>query len=171
MIVGYARTSTVDQVAVFAAQFKELSAARCEKSFQEQLSSITARIQLQSTLEFVRDGDVFVVTKPDRLARSVADLMTILHGVERKIVAMQILNLAMDAQTPTGKLMLSGLGGVAQFEREIVLKRQRAGIAKANSAGKYKGRKPIAPERQQHVLRLCRRGRHQDKYYPSVRYR
>jgi DNA invertase Pin-like site-specific DNA recombinase len=158
MIVGYARTSIVDQVAGFEAQFKELSEAGCEKIFREQVSSITVRVQLQSALEFVRDGDVFVVTKLDRLARSVADLMTILQALERKRVAMRILNLGMDTQTPTGKLMLTVLGGVAQFEREMMLERQREGIAKAKSAGKYKGRKPIAPERQQHVLRLADEG-------------
>jgi DNA invertase Pin-like site-specific DNA recombinase len=155
MIVGYARTSTVDQVAGFEAQLKELSAAGCEKIFREQVSSITVRVQLQSALEFVRDGDVFVVTKLDRLARSVADLMAILQALERKRVAMRILNLGMDTQTPTGKLMLTVLGGVAQFEREMMLERQREGIAKAKAAGKYKGRKPIALERQQHVLRLA----------------
>jgi DNA invertase Pin-like site-specific DNA recombinase len=87
MIVGYARTSTVDQVAGFEAQFKELSAAGCEKIFREQVSSIAVRGQLQSALEFIRDGDVFVVTKLDRLARSVADLMAILQALERKGVA------------------------------------------------------------------------------------
>ena len=158
MIVGYARTSTVDQVAGFEAQVKELAAAGCEKVFQEQVSSVTVRLQLQSALEFVRDGDVFVVTKLDRLARSVADLMAILQALERKGVAVRILNLGMDTQTPTGKLMLTVLGGVAQFEREMMLERQREGIAKAKSAGKYKGRKPIAPERQQHVLRLAAEG-------------
>jgi DNA invertase Pin-like site-specific DNA recombinase len=158
MIVGYARTSTVDQVAGFETQVKELSAAGCEKIFQEQVSSITVRLQLRLALEFVRDGDVFVVTKLDRLARSVADLMAILQALERKRVAVRILNLGMDTQTPTGKLMLTVLGGVAQFEREMMLERQREGIAKAKSAGKYKGRKPIAPERRQEVLRLAAEG-------------
>src|ERR1700722_7939220 len=124
MIVGYARTSTVDQVAGFEAQLKELSAVGCEKIFREQVSSITLRVQLQSALEFVRDGDIFVVTKLDRLARSVADLMTILQALERRRVAVRILNLGMDTQTPTGKLMLTVLGGVAQFEREMMLDRQ-----------------------------------------------
>ena len=72
MIVAYTRTSTLDQVAGFEAQSKELSAAGCEKIFREQVSSVTVRLQLQSALKFVRNGDVFVVTKLDRLARSVA---------------------------------------------------------------------------------------------------
>ena len=158
MIVGYARASTVDQVAGFEAQVKELAAAGCEKVFQEQVSSVTVRLQLQSALEFIREGDVFVVTKLDRLARSITDLMAILQALGRKGVAVRILNLGMDTQTPTGKLMLTVLGGVAQFEREMMLERQREGIAKAKSAGKYKGRKPIAPERQQQVVRLAAEG-------------
>jgi DNA invertase Pin-like site-specific DNA recombinase len=84
--------------------------------------------------------------------------MAILQALERKHVAVRIPNLGMDTQTPTGKLMLTVLGGVAQFEREMMLERQREGIAKAKSAGKYKGRKPIAPERRQHVLRLAAEG-------------
>src|SRR5260370_11917798 len=102
MIVGYARTSTVDQVAGFEAQVKELSAAGCEKIFQEQVSSVTMRLQLQSALEFVRDGDVFVVTKLDRLSRSVTDLVAILQALERKGVAPRILSPRMHTQKPTG---------------------------------------------------------------------
>jgi len=158
MIIGYARTSTVDQVAGFQAQVEALAAAGCEKVFQEQASSVAVRLQLQAALEFVREGDVFVVTKLDRLVRSVADLMGILQTLERKRVGVRILNLGLDTQTPTGKLMLTVLGGVAQFEREMMLERQREGVAKAKSAGKYKGRKPIAPERQQEVLRLAAQG-------------
>jgi DNA invertase Pin-like site-specific DNA recombinase len=158
IIVGYARTSTVEQVAGFEAQVKELAAAGCEKVFQEQVSSVAVRLQLQSALAFVREGDVFVVAKLDRLARSVADLMGILQALERKRVGVRILNLGMDSQTPTGKLMLTVLGGVAQFEREMMLERQREGVSKAKSAGKYKGRKPVAPERRQEVLRLAAQG-------------
>src|ERR1700722_304903 len=158
MIVGYARTSTVDQIAGFEAQSKELSAGGCEKIFREQVSSVTLRLQLQSALDFVRDGDVFVVTKLDRLARSVGDLMAILRVLERKHVAVRILNLGMDTETPTGKLMLTVLAGVAQFEREIMLERQREGVAKAKAAGKYRGRKPIGSNLQQETLCLVKKG-------------
>ena len=155
MIVGYARTSTVDQHAGFEAQLRELAAAGCEKTFQEQVSSVANRIQLQSALEFVREGDILVVTKLDRLARSVLDLMATLQALESKRVAVRILNLGMDTHTPTGKLMLTMLGAVAQFEREMMLERQREGIAKAKSEGRYKGRKPIAEDLRQDVLKLA----------------
>ena len=75
MIIGYAKTSTIDQSAGFEAQLKELEGVKCEKIFREQVSSVAVRVQLEATLEFVRQGDVLVVTKLDRLARSVGDLM------------------------------------------------------------------------------------------------
>ncbi len=158
MIIGYARTSTIDQIAGFEAQIRELEAANCKKIFSEQVSSVAARIQLEAALEFTREGDVFVATKLDRLARSVTDLMVIIKILNTKAVGLRILNLGMDTQTPTGKLMLTVLGGVAQFEREIMLERQREGVAKAKAAGKYKGRKPLAIDLREEVVRLAAEG-------------
>jgi DNA invertase Pin-like site-specific DNA recombinase len=158
MIVGYARTSTVDQTAGFEAQLRELAAAGCEKTYQEQVSSVAARKQLDAAMEYVREGDIFVVATLDRLARSVPDLMAILQALERKRVGVRILNLGMDTQTPAGKLMLTVLGAIAQFEREIMLERQREGIARAKSEGRYKGRKPIETERRNNVFRLAAEG-------------
>lgn len=158
MIVGYARTSTVDQVAGFDAQMKELMGAGCEKLFQEQVSSVGKREQLEAAIEFVREGDVLVVTKLDRLARSVTDLMATIQKLDTKAVGLRVLNMGMNTHTPTGKLMLTVLGGIAQFEREMMLERQREGIAKSKAAGKYKGRKPIAQEAQSEVIRLAALG-------------
>ncbi len=155
MIVGYARTSTADQIAGFDAQIQELKAAGCQKMFQEQGSSVGKRAQLEAALEYVREGDVLVVTKLDRLARSMADLMVMIQTLDHKAVGLRVLNLGMDTHTPTGKLMLTMLGGVAQFEREMMLERQREGVARAKAAGKYKGRKPIAPEQRAEVVRLA----------------
>lgn len=158
MIIGYARTSTVDQVAGFEAQLRELEAVNCKKIFQEQVSSIAVRAGLEAALEFAREGDVLVVTKLDRLARSVADLMAIIQRLDHKAVGLRILNLGMDTQTPTGKLMLTVLGGIAQFEREMMLERQREGVTKAKAAGKYKGRKPLADHFRQETIRLAAEG-------------
>ena len=155
MIVGYARTSTADQIAGFDAQIQELKAAGCQKMFQEQVSSVGKRAQLEAALEYVREGDVLVVTKLDRLARSMADLMVMIQTLDHKAVGLRVLNLGMDTHTPTGKLMLTMLGGVAQFEGEMMLERQREGVARAKAAGKYKGRKPIAPEQRAEVVRLA----------------
>lgn len=158
MIVGYARTSTVEQIAGFETQVKELTAAGCEKLFQEQVSSVGKRSQLEAALEFMREDDVLVVTKLDRLARSVADLMSTIAHLDRKKVGLRVLNLGMDTPTPTGKLMLTVLDGVAQFERELMLERQREGIAKGKAAGRFKGRKPIAQDRREEALRLAALG-------------
>jgi DNA invertase Pin-like site-specific DNA recombinase len=159
MIIGYARTSTVDQIAGLDAQLAELEAVNCKKIFREQVSSVAARVQLEAALEFAREGDVLVVTKLDRLARSITDLMTIIQTLERKAVGLRILNLGIDTQTPTGKLMLTVLGGIAQFEREMMLERQREGVAKAKAAGKYRGRKPLAEDLRQEVISLVGKGR------------
>jgi DNA invertase Pin-like site-specific DNA recombinase len=155
MIVGYARTSTADQVAGLEAQLKELEDCGCEKIYQEQASSVLNRVQLEAVIEFVRTGDVLVVTKLDRLARSVVDLMKIIDVLGKKGASLRILNLGMDTQTPTGKLMLTMLGAIAQFEREIMLERQREGIIKAKAEGKFKGRKPIAKGVVEEVVRLA----------------
>lgn len=85
-----------------------------------------------------------MVTKLDRLARSMAHLMDLLKVIDGKSASLHILSMNLDTGSPTGRLMLNVLGSVAQFEREIMLERQREGIAKAKAAGKYKGRAPTA---------------------------
>ena len=89
MIVGYARTSTLDQTAGFDAQLRDLTAAGAERIFQEQVSSVAARAQLDGALDFVRDGDVFIVTKLDRLARSVPHLFQIVERLTAKGVTLR----------------------------------------------------------------------------------
>jgi DNA invertase Pin-like site-specific DNA recombinase len=158
MIVGYARTSTVEQIAGLEAQERDLRAAGVEKVFAEQVSSVASRAQLEAALDFIRAGDVFVVTKLDRLARSVADLCAIVKRIEAKNAALRILAIGLDTATSTGKLMLNVLASVAQFEREMMLERQREGIAKAKGEGKYKGRAPTARAKAADVRRLADEG-------------
>jgi DNA invertase Pin-like site-specific DNA recombinase len=159
MIVGYARTSTIEQAAGFEAQKKELAIAGCTKTFAEQLSSVDAsRPELDAALEFVRDGDVFVVTKLDRLARSVADFVRISKLLEAKKVSLRILGLGLDSSTAAGRMTLNIFASVAQFEREIMLERQREGIAKAKAEGKYKGRKGLSPDTIARVRELRAKG-------------
>jgi DNA invertase Pin-like site-specific DNA recombinase len=102
----------VEQVAGFEAQLKELEAAGCEKFFKEQVSSVAERVQLQAAIDFAREGDIFTVTKIDRLARSITNLLEIIQTLEQKKVAVKILNLGMETNTPTGKLILTMLGGM-----------------------------------------------------------
>ncbi len=160
MIVGYARTSTLDQTAGLEAQQRDLADAGCQKVFVEQVSSVDvkAREELAEALDYLRDGDSLVVTKLDRLARSVAHLLEVLEVIEAKGASLRILSMGIDTGTATGKLMLTLLGGVAEFERSIMLERQREGIAKAKAAGKYKGRKPTAKAKAKEVLGLHAEG-------------
>lgn len=156
MLIGYARTSTLDQTAGLEAQLRDLAKEGCEKVFQEQISSVDvrAREQLDLALSFIREGDTLVVTKLDRLARSMAHLMEIRQRLDKRGADIRILDLSLDTSTPTGKLMVNLLGSVAEFEREIMLERQREGIARAKAAGKYKGRKPTAMIKRDEVVAL-----------------
>jgi DNA invertase Pin-like site-specific DNA recombinase len=143
MIIGYGRTSTTDQTAGLAGQERDLAAAGATKLFTEQVSSVAQRAKLTECLAFLREGDVLMVTKPDRLARSTAELLAIEADLSKRGVGLVVLSMGgerLDTRNPTSKLMLTILAGVATWEREIMLERQREGIAKAKGEGKYKGR-------------------------------
>jgi len=131
-------------VAGLEAQERDLTAAGCEKIFSEQVSAIGKRPQLEAALDFIREGDTIIVTKLDRLARSVQHLLEIAERVKAKGADLSILNLGADTSTATGRLMFTVIGAIACFERELMLERQREGIAKAKAEGKYRGRKPTA---------------------------
>ncbi len=148
MQIGYARTSTIEQEAGLAAQERDLKAAGCDRVFSEKVSATAAkRPRLEEALDFAREGDILCVTKPDRLARSVADLLTIEARLAGKKVALRVLSMGgseLNTQGPTGRLMLTMLGAVAEFERALMLERQREGIAKAKGEGRYRGRAATA---------------------------
>lgn len=158
-MIGYARTSTTDQKAGLEAQHRDLAQAGCHKVFSEHASGVDAsRPELARAVDYAREGDAFVVTKPDRLARSTADLIAIARTLQAKGVELRILSMGLDTTTPNGKLMLTVLGAVAEFEREIMLERQREGIAKAKAAGKFKGRQPTARAKTAIVLQHHEQG-------------
>lgn len=154
MKIGYARTSTLDQSAGLDAQLEALKAAGCEKIFQEQVSATGKRADLEKALDFVREGDMLTVTKLDRLARSVTHLGTIVGLLQDKHADLQILDLGVDTSTATGQLILNVMGSIAEFERQMMLERQREGIARAKAEGKYKGRQPTAREKSPQVWEL-----------------
>jgi len=156
-IIGYARTSTVDQIAGFEAQLRDLEAAGCTQIFREQVSSVAPRAQLEAALTYAREGDTFRVTKLDRLARSIRDLLAILDRLQGKKVTVQILDLGLDTSTAIGKLILTLLGAIAEFERAINHERAREGIERGKREGKYKGRTPVA-FRQRDAIRALRAG-------------
>ena len=160
MIIGYARTSTTDQRAGLEAQERDLKAAGVERLFSEQVGATGHRKTLHETLDYAREGDVLVV---NRLARSVSDLVTITNSLRRRKVGLRILSMNLDTTTPTGKLLLNLVGSIAEFERELMLERQREGIAKAKSGGKYKGRAPTARAKTPEILSLAAQGRTADQ--------
>jgi DNA invertase Pin-like site-specific DNA recombinase len=143
MLVGYARCSSITQS--LDIQLDALAQAGCEKIFSEKLSgrSTTDREQLAMALDFVRDGDTLIVTRLDRLARSVGDLHRIIGHLTEKKVAFQCINQSgVDTDSSTGRLMLAILGAVSCFENDIRAERQKEGIQKAKSENRYLGRKP-----------------------------
>ena len=161
MLIGIARTSTLEQKAGLEAQLRELEACGCEKIYQEQVSSVAEREQLNAALSSLRSGDKLVVTKLDRLARSVKHLGEIIDTINKADASLVILDMggtAIDTSNPTGKLILNVMSSVAQFEREMMLERQREGIAKAKAEGKYKGRKPTARAKTEMVLLAKKQG-------------
>jgi len=149
MLIGYARTSTQDQKYSLEAQVEELKAAGCERLYQEEVSSVDSqRVELENALDYIREGDVLVVKKLDRLARSVADTVKIIERLEAKKAGLKILNMKIDTTTPEGRLQFNLFAAIAQFEREVMLERQKVGIAKAKADGKYKGRKPTSDDKK-----------------------
>lgn len=159
-LVGYARTSTDDQIAGLEAQIAELKAAGCTRIFSEHVSALDPkRPELMAALDWLRAGDVFIVSKPDRLARSVTDMLGIVDRLKAKGVSVRILSMHLDTGNPTSNLILTILAGVGCWEREAMLERQRAGIARAKTQGKYKGRAPTARAKADEVRRLKAEGR------------
>src|SRR5215471_6428730 len=155
MLIGYALTSTVDQKAGLDAQVRDLRAAGAEKVYREQISSMGQRDALKRCQDYLREGDALVVTKPERLARSTA-LLTIEADPAKRGIGLVVLSTGgekLDTRNPTSKLMLTILAGVATWERELMLERQREGVAKAKAAGRYKGRQPSV-SRQAAAIRM-----------------
>jgi DNA invertase Pin-like site-specific DNA recombinase len=158
-VVGYARTSGPTQVAGLEDQIAELSAAGCTRIFSEHVSAVERhRPELEAALDWLRSGDTFLATKPDRIARSVTDLLGIVERLKAKGVTVRILSLNLTTGDPTSNLVLSLLGSISTWEREIMLERQRAGISRAKAEGKYRGRAPTARIKSVEIRRLKAEG-------------
>ena len=159
MLIGYARVSTQDQKYSLEDQVAELKAAGCERVYQEEVSSVDSqRLELENALDYIREGDILVVKKLDRLARSVADTVDIQKRLEAKNAGLSILDMKIDTTTPEGRLSFNLFASIAQFEREVMLERQKVGIAKAKADGKYKGRKPTSDDKKAEILKLAAQG-------------
>lgn len=141
--VAYVRVSSVDQNE--ERQIKVLETYGIEKWFSEKVSGkeMSNRSQLQLLLEWVREGDIVYVLDFSRLARSTKDLLSILEILEKKKVSLISVKENLDTSTPTGKLMITMIAAINEFERSNLLERQAEGIALAKQKGVYKGRKKI----------------------------
>lgn len=158
--IGYVRVSTVEQNTA-----RQLVGITLDRVFEEKVSAKNNgnRPVPREMLGFIRDGDDLYVHSMDRLARNLKDLLTLVTTITDKGVTLHFVkeNLTFEAKakaTPFNKLLLGLLGSVAEFERELILERQREGIAQAKARGAYKGRKPIAPEKIEKAKELLAQG-------------
>ncbi|WEX77956.1 recombinase family protein [Sinorhizobium numidicum] len=162
MQVGYARTSTEEQVAGLEAQVRDLEAGGCDRVYREQVSALGDRPELEDALSFLRSGDTLVITKIDRLARNTRTLGDIVDDLHRRGVGLKVLQFGKETLDTTGaygRLMLNMFAAFAEFERDLMKERQKEGIAKAKAERKYKGRKPTARAKAGEAIELFRQGR------------
>jgi DNA invertase Pin-like site-specific DNA recombinase len=165
---GYARTSTLEQREGLVDQVKRLEAAGCDVIVAEQVSAtdISGRIKWAELLGKLKDGDVVCITKIDRAARSISDMVNITRAIADAGASICILDMNIDTTTPAGALMLNIFSSVAQFERDIMLERQRIGIEGKKRLDKdlpfeqrtYKGRAPTAMKKAESVRALLALG-------------
>lgn len=140
MNIAYIRVSTIEQNE--GRQVEVMKKYDIDKTFIEKASGKdTNRPQLQELLDFAREGDVVYIESFSRLARNTKDLLELMDSMKAKGIKVISIKEGFDISTPNGKLMLTMLGAIAEFERDITLERQREGIALAKAQGKYKGRK------------------------------
>lgn len=154
MIFGYARVSTEDQT--LDAQLDGLKAAGAEKIFKEKKSGKSKqRAELEKLLDQLRADDVVMVTKYDRLARSLRDLIEIVEVIRERKAGFKSLGEDIDTTTPAGRLIFHVFGSIAEFERERIVERTKEGLAAARKRGRIGGRRPaLNPDQKEAVKRM-----------------
>ena len=158
MNIGYARVSTVEQHTDL--QTDALAAAGCERIFTDQASGIkTDRPQLQAALNFARSGDVFVVWRLDRLGRSIIDLIKTVQGLNSRNIGFKSVRENINTTTPGGKLVFHVFAALAEFERELIQERTKAGLSAARARGRKGGRKSKLDDKKQTVAQSLRANR------------
>ncbi|KNH07071.1 Resolvase, N-terminal domain [Candidatus Burkholderia brachyanthoides] len=159
-LIGYARVSTCDQD--LTNQEAQLRAARCGRIFAEKIMGTKrARPQLERMLEHLRAGDVIVITRLDRLARSIRDLLDIVERIREAGAGLRSLAEPWaDTTTPAGRMVLTVFGGMAEFERSLIVERTSSGRAAAKARGTKFGRKPkLEPTQLKHIYQLVDEGK------------
>jgi len=155
MLIGYARVSTIDQNP--ALQLDALTAAGAERIFQEKVSSSKERPELQAALNFMRAGDVLLIWKLDRMARSTKELIETAEELARRGIEMRCLAQPIDTTNAAGRLFYTMIAAFAEFEREIIRERTKAGLRAAVAAGRKGGRPPALDKKQLAAARAMMR--------------
>ena len=147
MLIGYARVSTQDQN--LNLQLDDLKKAGCDRIFQEKASSAKERPQLLKLLETIREGDTVIVWKLDRLGRSLKELITLINDFQEKGIGFRSLNDAIDTTTAQGRLVFNIFASLAEFERDLIRERTKAGLSAARARGRLGGKpKGLSKEAQ-----------------------
>lgn len=156
---GYARVSTLDQST--SIQKETLLATGCDRVYEESVSGTSrqGREELARVLEVLRKGDTLVVTRIDRLARSMKDLQDIVHDLKTREIYLEATEQPINTSTAAGKAFLDMLGVFAEFETNLRKERQLEGIAKAKAKGVYKGGAALSEEKKEAVRQMHREGR------------
>ena len=150
MLIGYARVSTIEQN--LNLQTDALQRIGCSKVFTDQVSgSVKSRPQLDQALDFIRCGDTLVVWRLDRLGRSLRHLIELVTELQEKGIGFRSLTESMDTTTCSGKLIFHIFGALAEFERNLIRERTKAGLDAARARGRKGGRKPALSAKQQEV--------------------
>src|ERR1035438_2181081 len=152
MLIGYARVSTNDQET--ATQVAALKAAGCERIYREKASGGRwDRPELHRLLDQLREDDVLVVWKLDRLSRSLRDVLTIMERLTETKAGFRSLTEAIDTTTPAGRMMMQMVGAFAEFERAMLRERTKAGLDSARREGRIGGRRPKLSDQQRSEIR------------------
>ena len=156
MKVGYARVSTKGQSESLETQREALEAAGCARVFEDVLSG--ARPGLRAALDYMRDEDVLVVTRLDRLGRTALDTLRTIEKLAQQDVAVIVLKPELDTRTKEGKLMVTFMSGLAEFERDLLIERTKEGVAHARAEGRVAGPKPKLSAEQVRMARVSIEG-------------
>lgn len=150
MRIGYARVSTHQQQDSLSAQQQALEAYGCQKIYADRISGTSNnRPGFAAALTYAREGDSIVVTRLDRIGRSTVDILRTVQDLDSRGITIEALDTKLDTRTPAGRLVLSVLASMAEFERNLIVERTREGLAHARAQGRVGGRRPKLDETQQ----------------------
>ena len=160
MKIGYCRTSTTHQKYSLEYQSEVLRNAGCERIFSEEISALAVkRPEFENAIEFAREGDVFCVSSLSRFGRSLKNILDVVQILKDKGVSFEVLDMSVETSTPTGELVFNMIASIYQFERDIMLERQKIGLEKSRKEGRIGGRPKTAESKSAEIVRLHKEGK------------